>query len=260
MNSEILQREDVNLRYVDFGGSGEPVLLLHGLCGTADEWADTAQWLGETNRVVAFDQRGHGQNTRRPASVVPQRFVDDAVRVIEHLKLQPVTVIGQSTGGRTAFALAAQHSKLVSKLVVVEATPTLDPNERQTIGALLECWSVPFPTREAAREFFGGRTLCAKVWADSLEVREDGLYPRFDIDVTLNIVTEKHKLDWWPIWRGVQQHMLIVSGENSSIKPAAVEEMAAVVPRASIVTVPDAGHDLHLENPSGWRDALASLL
>ncbi len=225
----MLQFDDINLRYVDFGGTGETAFFLHGLCGTADEWTDTAEWLCSTRHVVAIDQRGHGQSTRRPALVSPQSYVNDAARIIKRL----------------------------------EVTPAVDPNNRDyhNISALLNSWPVPFQTREAARDFFGGATLAANSWAESLEAREDGLWPRFDIDIMLKTIEEFNRVDWWPIWRQVKQPTLILGGEQStSVHRNDFLQMMASAPQASYVSVQGAGHDVHLEQPAQWRTILSEFL
>ncbi|MBC5829640.1 MAG: alpha/beta hydrolase [Candidatus Eremiobacteraeota bacterium] len=263
MRRGMLQFDDINLRYVDFGGTGETAFLLHGLCGTADEWTDTAEWLCSTRHVVAIDQRGHGQSTRRPALVSPQSYVNDAARIIKRLEVTPAVVIGQSMGGRVAFALAAQHPSLVKSVVVVEATPAVDPNNRDydNISALLNSWPVPFQTRAAARDFFGGATLAANSWAESLEAREDGLWPRFDVDIMLKTIEEFNRVDWWPIWRQVKQPTLILGGEQStSVHRNDFLLMMASAPQASYVSVQGAGHDVHLEQPAQWRTILSEFL
>lgn len=61
-----IQRDGTRLALTDFGGSGPPVLLLHGLAGHAEEWSETASWLTGDHRVFALDLRGHGRSERRP--------------------------------------------------------------------------------------------------------------------------------------------------------------------------------------------------
>lgn len=64
MKRGFLQAGDVQLAYVDYGGEGPGVLLLHGLMGRATTWAETARWLTPHFRVVALDQRGHGYSSK----------------------------------------------------------------------------------------------------------------------------------------------------------------------------------------------------
>ena len=98
----VLQRDGVRLSRLDYGGDGPCVLLLHGLAGHAGEWAETAGWLTEHGRVVALDARGHGGSERLPADVSPGAHVADAAFAVERLGLDPVVLVGQSLGGRTA--------------------------------------------------------------------------------------------------------------------------------------------------------------
>ena len=104
-----LERVDVSLHALDFGGHGPPVLLLHGLAGYAGEWADTASWLSERHRVVAIDLRGHGESTRTPSTVAPEAFVADVSAWLDALGFELTTVVGQSFGGLIAFLTAARH-------------------------------------------------------------------------------------------------------------------------------------------------------
>src|SRR5512142_325425 len=91
-------RHGVRLACRDFGGHGPPVLLLHGLAGHAEEWAQTASWLTARCRVVAPDARGHGRSERYPADVSRAAVVADAAFVCEQLGLQPVVAVGRSLG------------------------------------------------------------------------------------------------------------------------------------------------------------------
>jgi pimeloyl-ACP methyl ester carboxylesterase len=108
-----LERDGVRLACRDFGGSGPPALLLHGLAGHADEWAETAGWLSERCRVFAVDARGHGRSERLPTDVSRNAHVGDAAFVIEKLALNPAIVVGHSLGGHAALLLAARRPELV---------------------------------------------------------------------------------------------------------------------------------------------------
>src|SRR3954469_4407894 len=113
-----LSRGETRLACRDFGGEGPSVLLLHGLAGHAEEWAQTASWLTARCHVVALDARGHGRSTRRPTDVSRDAGVADAAFVIERLALQPAVVVGQSLGGLTALSLAARRPGAVRGLVL----------------------------------------------------------------------------------------------------------------------------------------------
>lgn len=244
----------------DFGGKGPPVLLLHGLAGHAGEWAETASWLTPRARVYALDQRGHGRSERRPSDVSRAAHVADVIGLVESLGGPRTILIGQSLGGQTAFLTAARRPDLVESLVVAEATagePRSDaPAE---VRALLEAWPVPFPSRQAALDFFGGEGLAAQAWADGLQEALDGLRPRFDIDIAVSALEAAETRSYWEEWASVRSPALVVRGEHGTLPADEANRMAAS-PNTRLVEIPGAGHDVHLENASAWRDAVEGFL
>lgn len=163
----VLHRERDRIAGLDFGGAGRPVLLLHGLAGYAGEWRSTAEWLTERSRVVALDARGHGASERRPSDVSLDAHAADVAYAIERLDLAPAVVAGHSLGGQTAILVAANRPDLARGLVVVDADP--GEGDRRTVAevdAWLNEWPVPFASREAAMDSFGGSAERASAWAD----------------------------------------------------------------------------------------------
>jgi pimeloyl-ACP methyl ester carboxylesterase len=251
----------VRLAVVDWGGTGPSALLLHGLAGHAKEWTDTAAWLSEDHRVVAFDQRGHGGSDRRPTDLSKDAFVDDVRAVITELGLAPLVLIGQSLGGHTAFLTAARHPELVSALVVAEASPEGDdPDSVECVRQWLAAWPVPFPSREEAIQYFGGESLAARAWADGLEECADGWWPAFDIDVLITALAEGTRRDYWAEWERIQCPTLVVRGERGWLAPDTAEDMLRRVPSAQLAEIAGAGHDLHLDQPDQWRRVVTDFL
>ncbi|HSF03043.1 MAG TPA: alpha/beta hydrolase [Solirubrobacterales bacterium] len=253
-----LERDEVSLHALDFGGRGPPVILLHGLAGYAGEWADTASWLGEHHRVVAPDLRGHGESTRTPSTVAPEAFVADVSAWLDALGFEHATVLGQSFGGLIAFVTAARHPERVACLVVAEASPAPDPSAVAEVRSWLESWPLPFPDVEAAIRFFGDGSLRAQAWALGLEAREDGLWPRFDQTTVLEALRESAS-GHWDDWDSIRCPTLIVRGEHG-MSAQDVEGMASRLSQAAVETVPNAGHDVHLERPAAWRAVVEPFL
>jgi pimeloyl-ACP methyl ester carboxylesterase len=256
------ERDGVCLAGLDYGGDGPSVVLLHGLAGYAGEWAETAGWLTEPCRVVALDARGHGRSERRPADVSPGAHVADAVFAVERLGLGPVVVVGQSLGGRTALLFAAQRPDMARGVVLADASPgggdEADAMEVDLaeLEKSLGRWPVPFASRDVSVAFFGGPSLNAEAWADGLEHRDGGWWPRFDIDVMVRTLREAVSRSCWEDWERIACPSLVVRAGDGSVTPGDAQAMAARGQNVRLVELAGAKHDLHLDRPAEWRQAL----
>ncbi|MGX1494687.1 alpha/beta fold hydrolase [Streptomyces tendae] len=254
-------RDGVRLVCRDWGGSGRPVLLLHGLAGHAGEWDVPAQRLSPRYRVVAVDQRGHGASERHPRDVSRAAYVADVVAVADHLALRRPVLVGQSLGGHTAMLVAAAHPGLVRGLVLVEAGPgDPNPDTPADIGTWLGSWPTPFPSREAAAAFLGGGPVGAG-WAAGLEERDDGFWPRFDRDVMVRSLAENAQRSFRSEWEQVACPTLVVLGQSSFVPAREVDDMLRWQrPTTTAMSIPGTGHDLHLEQPGVLLTALVGFL
>ncbi|MFJ6930449.1 alpha/beta fold hydrolase [Streptomyces nigra] len=254
-------RDGVRLVCRDWGGSGRPVLLLHGLAGHAGEWDVPAQRLSPRYRVVAVDQRGHGASERHPRDVSRAAYVADVVAVADHLALRRPVLVGQSLGGHTAMLVAAAHPGLVRGLVLVEAGPgDPNPDTPADIGTWLSSWPTPFPSREAAAAFLGGGPFGAG-WAAGLEERDDGFWPRFDRDVMVRSLAENAQRSFRSEWEQVACPTLVVLGQSSFVPAREVDDMLrGQRPMTTAMSIPGTGHDLHLEQPGVLNTALVGFL
>ncbi|MGW0821458.1 alpha/beta fold hydrolase [Streptomyces sp. NPDC002845] len=233
--------------------SGSDVLLLHGLAGHLGEWNPLLPLLlADGHRVVTYDARGHGASTRRPRDMSRGAAVGDAVTLIEALALPPVTLIGQSLGGHTALLTAAAHPGLVRALVLIEAGPGgPTPDLPSQISAWLDTWPTPFDSPASAREFFGH-----EAWAQGLEEREDGWHPRLDRDRMIEAVRELATHDYWDVWSRVRCPALVVRGESGTMPPTEFAKMKSHRPETECLTIQDASHDVHLDQPKSLHAAI----
>ncbi|GAB3598252.1 alpha/beta hydrolase [Kineococcus gypseus] len=256
-----VHREDVTLSYLDSGGAGPVVVLLHGLAGSAQELEATAGALSDGYRVLALDQRGHGHSTRRPGDLSRRAYVQDVVALIDTAAGGgPVSVVGQSMGAHTALLLAAWHPHLVQRLVLLEGGVGGGAEDYSAqLGDWFASWPVPFASRQAAVEHFEG-TPIATAWAQDLQEREDGFWPRFDADVMQAAIAAVAQRARWSEWQQVQAPTLLVQAQRSGLDAAEVDRMLELRPGTGHVVVPDAGHDVHLDQPRAWTQLLRRYL
>ena len=264
-----LERGGTALACLDYGGCGPAAILLHGLAGHAGEWRETAKWLTETCRVVAIDARGHGRSERMPADVSREAHVADVALVVEQLGLGPAVVLGQSLGGLSALIFAARRPELVRGVVIADASPAgADDAAGATavaaaVAASLKRWPLPFATREAAVGFFAARgygLLAAEAWADGLEHRDGGWRPVFNVDVMERTLRAAITEDHWGDWERIRCPALVVRAGAGIIPVADARAMVDRLPGAMLVELPGAAHDLHLDQPTEWREAVIAFL
>lgn len=103
-------------------GSGEPVIILHGLFGISDNWVTHAKRLAEKYEVFVPDLRNHGQSPHS-STFNYHAMVDDLKEFMKDHALEKAMIIGHSMGGKVAMNFAIEHPYMVQKLVVVDISP-----------------------------------------------------------------------------------------------------------------------------------------
>ena len=103
-------------------GEGAPLIILHGLLGSSDNWLTQAKLLSPHYKIYTVDQRNHGQSPHDDAFDY-QSMVTDLLEFLDDNHLKDPVLIGHSMGGKTVMNFALQHPDRVSKLVVVDIAP-----------------------------------------------------------------------------------------------------------------------------------------
>ncbi len=111
---------ELRIRYLDWGGDGPPVIALHGLASSAHWYDLTAPLLRGRYRVIAPDQRGHGQTTQAASGYDWRSLSSDVTGLMDHLGISKATVFGHSWGGNVAINVAANYPERVSALVMID--------------------------------------------------------------------------------------------------------------------------------------------
>ncbi|HEX6113074.1 MAG TPA: alpha/beta fold hydrolase [Geminicoccaceae bacterium] len=112
----------LDVAYDQFGATGPPVVVLHGLLGSARNWTGIAKHLAGTRRVFALDLRNHGRSPWADTMSF-EEMAGDVAAFIERQELSAAAVIGHSLGGKVAMRLALTRAGLVERLVVVDVAP-----------------------------------------------------------------------------------------------------------------------------------------
>lgn len=244
-------------------GSGQPLLIVHGLFGMSDNWQSLAKQFSEYFEVHLIDQRNHGRSPHSDVFNYPA-MAADLVEYIGHHQLKKVLLMGHSLGGKTAMQLAVNYPDLLDKLVVVDISPKYYPVHHHVIVEGLQSldFSVLKSRGEAEKQLAkhipeaGVRQFLLK----SLYWKEKGqLAFRFNlvaIAKQISIVGE-------PLAEGssFSKPTLFIDGANSNYIHEEDEDLIFDhFSVAEIETIAHAGHWVHAEQPQLFAEAALRFL
>ncbi|MFB0626672.1 alpha/beta fold hydrolase [Streptomyces sp. AB3(2024)] len=249
--------DDRTLSYLDFGGPGRPLLALHGGMSEGLAFAGLAEALGDAWRVIAPDQRGHGDSDRAP-DYSRAGYVADAVALLDHLGLDaPVALLGYSLGGLNAVHLAAAHPDRISALVGIDASVEINPADGAWMDFLKGMrYSAPTPEELLA----AAGPIGSQFVAQALRPLPDGgwrlpFHPQDMLDSV-----EACRGDHWDAWLGSACPAVLVHGVRSTSLPQAqADAMVSRRPGTSYTPL-DGDHFVPFTNPAGFHEAVAKFL
>ncbi|EID54773.1 alpha/beta fold hydrolase [Saccharomonospora xinjiangensis] len=241
---------------VDFGGTGRPIVLLHGLMGRATTWWPVSRWLTAYGHVVGLDARGHGR-ARRPGSWTTEEFADDVAELVRDLGEGPAVLIGHSMGGLHAWVAAARNPELVAGVVVEDMAVDRRGDTVDPWRAYFESWPVPFRSLAQVSEFFGG---LGDYFVECVEERDDGYHLMANLDDLYAIATEWGERDYWSYLEAVRCPMLVIEAGHTDMPEGQQAEMARRARNGRHLVVADAGHVVHHDQPEVYRGAVEAFL
>jgi len=151
--TEMISLDEVTLR-VSYGGSGPPLLLLHGAPQTHFTWYRVAPQLARDFTVVVPDLRGYGDSSKPPTTAdhgpySKRAMARDQVALMAHFGFDRFAMAGHDRGGRVGYRLALDHPERISRLAVMDVVPTYDTFQRVDMGFALGYWHFFFLAQPA---------------------------------------------------------------------------------------------------------------
>ena len=246
------------LHATEFGaeraGGEPPVVLLHGLFGSASNFAAIARRLGGARRVIAFDLRNHGASPHSPA----MSYADMAADVLDSLAERGApraALIGHSMGGKVAMLAALLQPNRVSRLLVADMAPARYPPAFRPIAeAMLAVPLAPGLTRPAADAVLAPTVPDPAVRGFLLQYVRVGAEPGWRIGLQ-DIASSLPAIEGWdpPPGATYAGPVLMLRGERSNyVQPEHRPAIRALFPAARFTTLKGVGHWLHAEAPDAF--------
>ncbi len=245
-------------------GDGPPILLIHGMGGDADVWAEAFDLLAEDHRVIAYDRRGFTRSKQEPVADV-RRHADDAAELLANLGAAPATVVGWSSGGIVALDLAIRKADSVSALVLIEPPLHLKraPGFRLAVGlGKAQVLNLVKDDRVASEALLRWAFLHTSggTYYDRLppEIR-DAMLANGRANMTELKFGTGERLRGSAI-SAIACPVTCLTGELSDRSLLrATRKIARLLPHAEVREIAGAGHTLHLERPREFADAAATV-
>ena len=256
--------------HLAIGGSGPPLVMLHGFTGSAESWAPLRAGLGASHTTIAIDLPGHGGSSApdEPARYALDRFADDLARVLDALGIGRVALLGYSMGGRAALRFALRQPGRLAALLLESTSAGIgdparraerrasddalaDAIERDGVHAFVERWE-RLPLWESQRALPDEvRALLRAQRQDNVphglanSLRGAGAGVDRPVDDRLS---------------DIRAPTLLVVGALDTRFVALGRLLEAALPNARTIVVPEAGHAVHVERPQHFTTAVTEFL
>jgi pimeloyl-ACP methyl ester carboxylesterase len=249
----------LELFYRKKGDSGEPLIILHGLYGSSDNWMSIAHKLKDYFQVYLIDQRNHGRSPHSP-EMNYDLFTADLYAFFKKHNIGKAHILGHSMGGKTAMWFALKYPNLVNKLIIVDIAPkTYDMSDNNSgvhkmiISALKSAEPETAKYRKDIESRLNNHIPNPQLnmfLLKNIERNSNGTYSwRLNIN-SIDRNLEKIMNGFSELTRPIGVPTLFLKGELSNyIKQNDSNRIKHLFPDSEIVTILDAGHWLHAQQP-----------
>jgi pimeloyl-ACP methyl ester carboxylesterase len=257
--------EPVEIAFADWPGPDDvpPLLCIPGFTRTGRDFEELAKALAGRRRVICPDLVGRGGSSRLadPYGYTMRTYLGHMAALVSALQLPEVAVLGVSMGGLVAMGLATDPTLDVRHLVLVDIGPSV-PSTAFDLLDLYLAGNHRFADFDAllahAKRFFAGCDLPSELaWRlfafGGARKLDDGSYvPDYDPAIRIPFRSDFRGMERaWPVYDAITARTLVLRGAQSHVLPAEVaEEMTRRGPRATLVTIPGAGHWPALVKPA----------
>jgi pimeloyl-ACP methyl ester carboxylesterase len=260
--SSSLPKETMQLAFDEFGDpDNKPLIILHGFFASSRNWRLVAQGLATRFHVYVPDMRNHGASPHHPCMDYPA-MAQDLLRFIDDHKLDTVSLMGHSMGGKVAMWFALTMPNRVNKLIVVDIAPvSYQHNFDNTIMALKMLPLDEINNRKQAETLLEAAIpdlSFRQFLLQNLIIKEGEYRWRIDLDtfhrMSPHIAAFPQMGQLAPFTGNA---LFIKGGDSNLVKP---EDINVLFPKAAISTLANTGHWLHVQRPDAFTTVVEDFL
>jgi esterase len=254
-------------------GATPKLVFLHGVMGFGANWRTVTRAFEADYQILTFDQRGHGRSFHPADGYSAENYANDLELILDELGWDEITLVGHSMGGRNALEFAWEHPHRVTRLVIVDIGPAIDPEGADLLLKLIGSVPVPFPNKRAAREFFDTRfqeiyadrpsrlQLAEFLFVNITENAQGQAVWRFDEEGIRTSIQSGRQRERWDQVEALKMPTLWIRGERSRDLPQPIfAEILRRNPLIEGVEIKGAGHWVHSDRPQVFIQTLKEFL
>ena len=263
--THFLPNHDIQTAY-NVAGTGAPFVLVHGFTGSKLDFADELDEFGDLRRIIAYDQRGHGESSNRGPYTL-QKLADDLIRLLDRLEMASCDLLGHSLGGMVALKAVLAHPKRFRSLVLMDTSsepvqlfPFLIRRklnrqvEKEGCEALFESMRSlqPSPAAQRGIDHLGATEHWQRIYT-KLSQMDPEAFRELGADLGRGPGMKARLSE-------IRCPTTVIVGEEDTPFLSPSEVLAGGISGARLVKIPRAGHSPQYENPPAWRSALRTHL
>jgi pimeloyl-ACP methyl ester carboxylesterase len=226
------------------GGTGLPVLLVHGINMTRDVWTEVADILSRSRRVISFDLRGHGKSAKQ-GPFTANDYADDALAVLDARGVDRAHIVGTSFGGSTAACLAVKVPERVATVASFGGALAVE-------GLDLD-GAIAFMRQVGVHDFFAGFLPQASFAPGTDQALIDRALESAsagrEVQTVIDVTTAALNADTTETAKAVTAPALVVTGEHDMTCPVSAGQAVAAALRTELVVLEGRGHVVSMEAP-----------
>lgn len=246
--------------YYEIHGSGEPVILLHGLGSSCQDWSSQTKVLQSNYQVIAVDLRGHGQSSKPSGPYTIKALAQDIECFLDTLGIQQCHIIGISMGGMIAFQLAVDHPDRLWSFTAINSGPHL----------VVDSWKmhVLIKQRLLVTQLFGMRAtgwlIMRKLFPKPQQqaLRQSGIEKWAKNNKAAYLSAFKALINWSveALLNNIKCPVLILASDHDYTPISMKAAYCQQIPNATLVVIENSGHASPLDQPEQVNQALLHFL
>ncbi len=249
--------------------NGTPWVFLHGLMGYALNWRRVTAVLEKSERVLAYDQRGHGKSMKPLTGYDREDYADDLYLILQDLGWEKIRLVGHSMGEKVALNFAFRFPEKVEKLVIEDIGPDIHPKTEPYYRRLIEMVPTPFVNKREAKQYFEtiypqkvrtkeNAKQLAQYLFSNIEDKSNGTADwRFHKEGVIASIYSGSSEVLWNEVKSLSCPTLVIRGAQShDLSHETWVKMQEANPQVKGIEIPDSGHWVHFDQAEAFTKAI----